>query len=106
MTGAVLVVSGTGTGVGLGTLNHSALTPEALDARKLARAGVVIGSWPRQPGIAELANLTDLQAVADGPLGGIMPAGAGGLDRPLRSSPPRRPDSPSASAAAARHAPH
>ena len=31
--------------------------------RVLAVSGtVVIGSWPRQPGIAELANLTDLQA--------------------------------------------
>ena len=66
---------------GLGTLNHTALTLEALAARKLAPAGVVIGSWPRQPGIAELANLTDLQAVAGGPLAGVMPAGAGGLDR-------------------------
>ena len=66
---------------GLGTLNHTALTLEALAARKLADAGVVIGSWPRQPGIAELANLTDLQAVAGGPLAGVLPEGAGGLDR-------------------------
>jgi dethiobiotin synthase len=66
---------------GLGTLNHTALTLEALAARKLADAGVVIGSWPRQPGIAEQANLTDLQAVAGGPLAGVMPEGAGGLDR-------------------------
>lgn len=66
---------------GLGTLNHTALTLEALAARKLAPAGVVIGSWPRRPGIAELANLTDLQAVAGGPLAGVMPEGAGGLDR-------------------------
>jgi dethiobiotin synthetase len=66
---------------GLGTLNHTALTLEALAARKLAPAGVVIGSWPRRPGIAELANLTDLQAVAGGPLAGVLPEGAGGLDR-------------------------
>jgi dethiobiotin synthetase len=96
---SVLVVSGTGTGVGktvvaaldapvavvaaagLGTLNHTALTLEALAARKLAPAGVVIGSWPRRPGIAELANLTGLQAVAGGPLAGVMPEGAGGLGR-------------------------
>jgi dethiobiotin synthetase len=69
------------TAAGLGTLNHTALTLEALAARKLVPAGVVIGSWPRQPGIAELANLTDLPAVAGGPLAGVMPAGAGGLDR-------------------------
>jgi len=66
---------------GLGTLNHTALTMEALAARKLAPAGVVIGSWPRRPGIAELANLTDLEAVVGGPLAGVMPEGAGGLDR-------------------------
>jgi dethiobiotin synthetase len=66
---------------GLGTLNHTALTLEALAARKLAPAGVVIGSWPRRAGIAELANLTDLRAVAGGPLAGVMPEGAGGLDR-------------------------
>jgi dethiobiotin synthase len=66
---------------GLGTLNHTALTLEALAARKLAPAGVVIGSWPRRPGIAELANLTDLRAVAGGPLAGVMPEGAGRLDR-------------------------
>ena len=66
---------------GLGTLNHTALTMEALAARKLAPAGVVIGSWPCRPGIAELANLTDFQAVAGGPLAGVMPEGAGGLDR-------------------------
>ena len=41
----------------------------------------MIGSWPRQPGIAELANLTDLQAVAGGPLAGVLPEGAGGLGR-------------------------
>jgi dethiobiotin synthetase len=43
---------------------------------------VVIGSWPRRPGLAELANLTDLEAVAGGPLAGIMPEGAGTLGRP------------------------
>jgi dethiobiotin synthetase len=66
---------------GLGTLNHTALTLEALAARKLALAGVVIGSWPRRPGLAELANLTDLQAVRGGPLAGVMPEDASGLDR-------------------------
>jgi len=65
---------------GLGTLNHTALTLEALSAGKLANAGVVIGSWPRRPGIAELANLTDLEVIARGPLAGVMPEGAGGLD--------------------------
>lgn len=67
---------------GLGTLNHTALTLEALTTRRIICAGVVIGSWPRRPGLAELANLTDLEAVAGGPLAGIMPEGAGTLGRP------------------------
>ena len=66
---------------GLGTLNHTALTREALAARKIISGGVVIGSWPRHPGLAELANLTDLEAVAGGPLAGRMPEDAGKLDR-------------------------
>jgi dethiobiotin synthetase len=62
---------------GLGTLNHTALTLEALAARGLATAGVVIGSWPDQPGLAERTNLVDLS----GALTGSMPAGAGRLGR-------------------------
>ena len=41
----------------------------------------MIGSWPRRPGLAELANLTDLEAIAGGPLAGIMPENAGTLGR-------------------------
>lgn len=66
---------------GLGTLNHTALTLEALESRGIASAGVVIGSWPRDPGLAERLNLADLEAVADGPLAGILPEGAGRLPR-------------------------
>jgi dethiobiotin synthetase len=73
----VLVVAG----AGLGTLNHTALTLEALAARKLACAGVVIGSWPAQPGLAEWCNLRDLETVAGRPLAGMLPAGAGQADR-------------------------
>jgi dethiobiotin synthetase len=72
----VLVV----TAAGLGTLNHTALTLEALAARKLACAGVVVGSWPARPGLAERCNLDDLAAVAGGPLAGLLPEGLGGLD--------------------------
>jgi dethiobiotin synthetase len=68
----VLVV----TAAGLGTLNHTALTLEALAARGLRCAGVVIGSWPAAPGLAERSNLTDLAGV----LTGRMPEGAGKLD--------------------------
>jgi dethiobiotin synthase len=66
---------------GLGTLNHTALTLEALAARKIISEGVVIGSWPRHPGLAERANLTDLRVVAGGPLAGVLREGAGALDR-------------------------
>jgi len=69
------------TTAGLGTLNHTALTLEALAARKIVSAGVVVGSWPDQPGLAELANLTDLEVVAGGPLAGVLRQGAGELDR-------------------------
>jgi dethiobiotin synthetase len=72
----VLVV----TAAGLGTLNHTALTLEALAARKLTCAGVVIGSWPGRPGPAESCNLDDLAVLAGGPLAGVLPAGAGRLD--------------------------
>ena len=64
----------------LGTLNHTALTLEALAARKLACAGIVIGSWPARPGLAEQSNLSDLATVAGRPLAGILPAGAGRMD--------------------------
>jgi dethiobiotin synthetase len=69
------------TAAGLGTLNHTALTCEALAARKIISAGVVIGSWPRHPGLAELTNLTDLPVAAGGPLAGVLPEGIGGLGR-------------------------
>jgi dethiobiotin synthase len=66
---------------GLGTLNHTALTLEALAVRKIISEGVVVGSWPRQPGLAEQANLTDLRVVAGCPLAGVLREGAGALDR-------------------------
>jgi dethiobiotin synthetase len=66
---------------GLGTLNHTALTLEALAARKVACAGVVIGCWPARPGLAELANVTDLATVAGQPVAGALPEGAGQLGR-------------------------
>jgi dethiobiotin synthase len=66
---------------GLGTLNHTALTLEALAARKVACAGVVIGSWPARPGLAERCNLADLETLAGQPLAGALPEGAGRLGR-------------------------
>jgi dethiobiotin synthetase len=72
---AVLVV----VPAGLGTLNHTALTLEALAARRLALAGVVIGAWARRAGLAERCNVADLTALAGEPLAGAIPAGAGRL---------------------------
>jgi dethiobiotin synthetase len=67
---------------GLGTLNHTALTCEALRNRGLRTAGVVIGSWPASPGLAEMQNLRDLPAAAGAPLLGMLPEGAAQLSQP------------------------
>jgi dethiobiotin synthase len=64
------------TAAGLGTLNHTALTLEALAARKLVLAGVVVGSWPPAAGVAEQENLTDLRTLIGGALAGLLPEGA------------------------------
>ena len=66
---------------GLGTLNHTALTCEALAARRLELAGVAIGSWPREPGLAERENLSDLETLIGRPLAAVLPAGSGALTR-------------------------
>lgn len=62
----------------LGTLNHTALTLEALATRGLHCAGLVIGSWPAQAGDVELSNRSALSRLA--PLRAVLPAGAGSLD--------------------------
>lgn len=73
----VLVVAA----AGLGTLNHSELTTRALSSAGVRCAGVVIGSWPEKPGLAEECNRTDLPRVTGVELVGAVPAGAGGWDR-------------------------
>ncbi len=70
---AVLVVAR----AGLGTLNHTALTVEALAAHNIPCAGVVVGAWPAQPGAAETSNLEALDRIA--PLRATLPSGAGAL---------------------------
>jgi dethiobiotin synthetase len=59
---------------GLGTLNHTALTLESLAAHDVPCAGLVIGSWPDDPGVAEQGNRDALQALA--PIRAVLPAGA------------------------------
>ncbi|MEV5979422.1 dethiobiotin synthase [Streptomyces sp. NPDC052114] len=71
----VLVV----TTAGLGTLNATTLTREALEARGVAQLGVVVGSWPTAPDLAARCNLTDLPKDAGGGLLGAIPQGAGAL---------------------------
>lgn len=63
---------------GLGTLNHTELTVQALRARDLEPAGLVIGAWPAEPGLAERCNLEDLPRIGV-PLLGMVPEGAGRL---------------------------
>ncbi|MBM6403389.1 ATP-dependent dethiobiotin synthetase BioD [Phycicoccus sp. CSK15P-2] len=73
--GVVLVAS-----AGLGVLSTAALTAEALAARSLPLLGVVVGSWPDTPGLAETENLYDLPRVTGTPLWGRVPEGAGRMD--------------------------
>ena len=60
---------------GLGTLNHTALTLEALDRRGVP-AKVVLGAWPAEPELVHWANLTELVPH----LVGALPDGAGGME--------------------------
>lgn len=64
---------------GLGTLNATALTAEVATRRGLNVAGVVVGSWSAEPGLAELCNLTDLPVAAGSPLLGVLDEGIGTL---------------------------
>lgn len=64
----------------LGTLNHTALTLEAMAHRGVQLAGVVIGAWPDDPGLAMRSNIRDLETIAARPLAGALPAGVGALD--------------------------
>lgn len=64
---------------GLGTLNVSALTTQALRQDGLHCLGLVIGSWPTDPDLAMRCNLTDLPDVTGCRLLGALPEGAGAL---------------------------
>lgn len=84
VAGASVVVV---TRAGLGTLNHTALTLEALARRKLT-ARVVIGAWPAEPELVHRTNLADLTTITGG-LAGVVPDGAGVLAPPtFRASAP------------------
>lgn len=72
LSAAVLVV----VSPGLGTLNHTALTLESLAGQGITCAGLVIGTWPENPGVAESDNREALAQLA--PVRAVLPAGAGG----------------------------
>ncbi|MCD4852177.1 dethiobiotin synthase [Arthrobacter sp. AK01] len=63
----------------LGTLNHTALTLEALDRRTLPVVGVVLGSWPVTPGAVERSNRAAITSWPV-PFLGAIPVDASGLD--------------------------
>jgi dethiobiotin synthetase len=73
----VLIVSSPG----LGTLNATALTAEALQRRGITCAGIVVGAWPSQPDLADRCNLEDLPVVANAPLVGVLPDDVATLSR-------------------------
>jgi dethiobiotin synthetase len=62
---------------GLGTLNHTALTFEALHRRGLSGC-LVLGSWPQRPELVHWRNLADLP----GDLAGVLPEGVGAMPPP------------------------
>ncbi|MCE5291848.1 MAG: dethiobiotin synthase [Nocardiaceae bacterium] len=64
---------------GLGTLNHSELTVRAIEAAGVKVKGLIIGSWPSEPDLAERCNLEDLPRVTGTRIIGSIPAGAGQL---------------------------
>ena len=64
---------------GLGTLNHATLTVRAIQARGLEVAGLVVGAWPGDPGLAERHNLEDLPRLTGVPLVGRIPEAASAL---------------------------
>jgi dethiobiotin synthetase len=66
----------------LGTLNHTALTLEALAHRGVALAGVVLGWWPAEPDLACRSNIRDLETLAARRLTGALPQGVGDLAPP------------------------
>lgn len=61
---------------GYGTLNHTALSLEALTRRHLASLVIICG-WPAAPALVHRTNLHDLP----GELAGVIPEGAKDLER-------------------------
>lgn len=64
---------------GLGTLSDTELTVRAIESAGLHCAGIIIGSWPFDPNLAERCNLDDLPRLTGVPVLGRVPWGAGAL---------------------------
>lgn len=75
-TGADVVVV---CAAGLGTLNHSELTVQALRARGIEPIGLIIGSMSAEPGLAERLNRDDLPRVTGVPVIAEIAEGAGAV---------------------------
>jgi dethiobiotin synthetase len=72
---------------GLGTLNHTLLTLEAVERRGLPLAGVVVSGYPAVPDLAARTNLGELQRLTGGRLVGVCPHLALSGDDPLGDAP-------------------
>jgi dethiobiotin synthetase len=64
---------------GLGTLNATELSVDAIRRSGLEPAGLVIGSWPADPGLADRVNAHDLPRLTGLPVLAVLPAGAATL---------------------------
>lgn len=63
------------TSPGLGTINHTTLTMNALEESR-NRAAIIIGAWPAEPGLAERFNILDLGRMGTRmALDGVLPRG-------------------------------
>jgi dethiobiotin synthetase len=58
---------------GLGTLNHTLLTLEAIERRGLSTLGIVISNFPDDPGLDELTNPGVLTRISPVPILGVLP---------------------------------
>ncbi|MGW1680044.1 dethiobiotin synthase [Saccharopolyspora sp. NPDC002376] len=67
------------TRIGLGTLNHTELTVNALRSRGLEPTGLVLGAVPDELDLAERCNRTELPRVTGVPIVAALPRGTGNL---------------------------
>ena len=66
---------------GLGTLNHTRLTVDAVRRAGLTVTGLVIGSWPDPAPLSDRLNRDDLPRLTGAPLLAVLPAGLGTMSQ-------------------------